>query len=411
MEIRIMRQIKDLKNKTVLLRVDFNVPIKNGKIIDDYKIKKTIPTIEHLAKKGAKIILISHLGRPEGFDKKLSLRPVAVNLEKILKKKIKILDLKNWEKTTKEIKAMKAGEAVMLENIRFLPGEEKNEKNLAKALATLADIFVLDGFAVSHRAAASVSGIARYLPAYAGLLLEDEIKGLAKFTESPKKPFTAVLGGVKMETKIPIIKNLLKKADYILLGGGIVNTYLWANGIKIGSSIIEKNLKKKAAAFGKNKKIIMPVDLIVGKKDGKNARVVDLSYENGKMKQIKITNSEGIYDIGPKTIELYSRYIKKSFILVWNGAMGYFERHPYEYGTYSIARLVAEKSKGKTFGAAGGGETIEVLKKLRLTDDIDLVSTGGGAMLEFLAGKNLPGVDAVRIGKKFRNFLSMFFSF
>ncbi len=401
-KVKSIQQVKNLANKNVLVRVDFNVPIKNGRVVDNYKIKKSLATIKYLTEKRAKVILISHLGRPEGVDKKLSLKPVAAELGKFLQKNVKLLDVleknsrvsndgtrHNFVKLKMQIDKLFPSDVVILENIRFAKGESDNSDKLSKELAGLAEVFVMDGFAVAHRQAASVTGVAKYLPAYAGLLLEEEIEGLNRSLNKPKKPFVVILGGVKMETKIPVLKNLLKKANYILAGGGIFNTYLWAKGYKVGGSLVDKNFKKEALRYCAKRNVILPVDVVVGTKDGKFAKAVDV-------KKLNLKKDQSIFDIGPKTIKLFSHYIKKANTLVWNGAMGYFEQHPYEYGTYSVARLVASRAKGKAFGITGGGETIEVLKKLRLMGDIDLASTGGGSMLEYLSGKKLPGIAALK---------------
>lgn len=380
MKIKIIKQIKDLKNKRVLLRVDFNVPVKEGKVKDDSRIVASIPTIKHLLKNGAKVILVSHLGRPDGVDKKLSLKPVAEKLSELIKKEVYFSNLTEFEKLTKIPKL------TLLENIRFFYGEEKNDKQFAKQLASLADIFVLDGFAVAHRDAASVSGVAKYLSTYAGLLLESEIINLNKLVSKPKKPYVAILGGAKIETKLPVLKSVLKRANYVLLGGGLVNICLWAEGYKVGKSLIDKKFKKEALQLTKSKKIIFPIDVVVGDIKGKKYRVVNLDKKNG------IKSTEAIFDIGPATIRLYAKYIKSAKTLVWNGALGYFEQKPYDVGTLSIARLVASRSKGKAFGVVGGGETIQTMEMVGMTDDIDFVSTGGGAMLEFLSGKKLPGL-------------------
>ncbi|TSC83762.1 MAG: phosphoglycerate kinase [Parcubacteria group bacterium Gr01-1014_13] len=390
MRIKSIEQVKNLANKNVLVRVDFNVPVKNGKVLDNYKIKKSLATIKFLVEKRAKVILVSHLGRPEGVDKKLSLKPVAAELGKFLQKNVKLFDVLDLKKTKTQIDKLFPSTVVMLENIRFVKGEPENSEKLAKELAGLAEIFVMDGFAVAHRHAASVTGIAKHLPAYAGLLLEEEIEGLNRSLQSPKKPFVVMLGGVKMETKIPVLKNLLKKANYILVGGGILSTYLWAKGYKVGGSLIDKNFKKEILRYCSKRKVILPVDVIVGTKDGKLARATEIKKLNLKNKEL------AVYDIGPRTIKLFSRYIKKANTLVWNGAMGYFEQHPYEYGTYSVARLLAARAKGRAFGITGGGETMEVLKKLHLIGDIDMASTGGGSMLEYLSGKKLPGIEVLK---------------
>ncbi|MDO9510042.1 MAG: phosphoglycerate kinase [Candidatus Magasanikbacteria bacterium] len=397
MQIKTLKSIKNFKGKRVLVRVDFNVPIKNGKIKELYKIEKSLPTIKFLINKGAKVILLSHLGRPQGLDKSLSLKPIAESLSILLNKKVGFADFnkikKNeenyWLDAKQNIVEMKNKDVILLENVRFIKGEETNDKVIAKKFAELGDIFVLDGFAVAHRDAATVSGISKYLPSVAGLLMEEEIVGLNKVMKKPKKPFVLVLGGAKMETKIPLLKHFIKLAHYILVGGGIVNTYLWAKGFKVGSSIVSKEYKKEVLYYGAKKNFILPLDVIVGTKDGKKCRVEDLN------KKFVLKKDEAIFDIGPKTITYYASFIKQAKTLAWNGALGFFEQHPYEYGTYSVARLLATKAKGPAFGVSGGGETVEILRKLELMEYVDLVSTGGGAMLEFLSGKKLPGVKVV----------------
>ncbi len=397
MKIKTINQIRNLKNKRVLVRADFNVPVKDGKVKEDARLLASIPTIEYLLKKGAKVILVSHLGRPEGVEEKYSLKPVALRLGELMKLKIEILDGNLTEIKQKLNKNI--GKLVLLENIRFYDGERKNDKKFAKELAGLADYFVLDGFAVAHRDSPSVSGVAKYIPAYAGLLLEKEIIGLSKALVKPKRPFVLVLGGAKMETKIPVLKNLLPKVDYVLIGGGIFNTYLWAKGYKVGGSLIDKDWKKEVLALLKNKKVVLPVDVVAGDEKGSKVRAVNLSKEKGfldSLRSLGMTDGEwAIYDIGPATIRLYAQYIKKAQTIVWNGAMGYFEQKPYDVGTMSIARLVASRAKGKAFGIIGGGETLQAMEKVKMTEFVDLVSTGGGAMLEFLGGKQLPGVKAV----------------
>ncbi len=397
MPIKSIKHVKNLSGKRVLLRVDFNVPIKGAKVADDFKIRQSLPTIKYLLQAGAKVILVSHLGRPKGAENSLSLKPVAKTLERLLKKTVKLLKikrLKDFKIVGERTQEMKDGEIVMLENIRFLSGEEKNKRKLAKNLAKLADLFVLDGFAVAHRAAASVSRVAKYLPAYAGLLLVSELENLTRVIEKPNKPLVVILGGAKVETKIPVLKNLLSQADHILIGGGILTNYLWAKGYKVASSLINKKYRRKILKYCSNKKVILPVDVVVGREDGREAKVQTVSSE------FKVRNSKlAIYDIGPATVRLFAKYIKGASTLIWNGAMGRFEQHPYEYGTYATAQLFAARSSGRAFGVAGGGETVEVFDQLGLSGDIDFISTGGGAMLEFLSGKKLPGVEAVS-GKK-----------
>lgn len=379
MELRGVKKAKHLLGQRILLRVDFNVPVKNGFVLDNFKIQASIPTIKFLLHSGAKIILVSHLGRPVKKDKKFSLLPVAVELEKLVGIKVHFGTLENrddWE----------GRKLVMLENIRFYKGEETNDLKFAKHLSQLADAFVLDGFAVAHRDCASISGVSKYLPSYAGMLLEKEIDGLSKAVLNPKQPMIVMLGGLKIETKLLILKNLLPKASKVLLAGEIFNTYLWAKGHGVGDSIIDKNLKSKVLDYLKNKKIIMPVDVVVGTDKGKNARVILLD------KKLNLKKGESIFDIGPKTVLLFAKYLKTAKTLIWNGAMGRFEQAPYYHGTYALVHLFASRSKGKAFGVCGGGETVEILRHLNILNEIDLVSTGGGAMLEFLSGKKLPGL-------------------
>lgn len=398
MKEKSIASLKNLSGKRVLVRADFNVPLKNNKIKEIYKIEQSLPTIKHLVKAGAAVILMSHLGRPKGVDKSLSLKPVATELKKLLNKEVvlinfgdaEVANLTKFKKFADKINTLPKGSVTLLENIRFIKGEEDNSPAVAKALAKIADLFVLDGFAVAHRNSASVSGVAKYLPAYAGLLLESELSGLGRLMSKPKKPFVVVLGGAKLETKVPLIKKLLPQASQILLGGGLANTCFWAKGYRVGGSLYDKGDKKIALSYLKNKKIILPVDVVVGTADGKNVRVLDTA-KNFKLNDKNIS----VYDIGPKTISLYAKYIKKANTLVWNGAMGMFEQAPYEWGSNAMARLFATRAKGKAFGVCGGGETVEIVKKLKLMSEIDLVSTGGGAMLELLSGKKLPGVSAV----------------
>lgn len=398
----------------MLVRADFNVPIKAGRVIDDYKIQRGLPTIQYLIQKGAKVILVSHLGRPLSFPKgtqELSLKPVRKQLEKLLEKKVALEkigrsgELKIIEQKTAR---MQEGDVLMLENIRFLSGEEKNDQKLAKQLSSLADLFVLDGFAVTHRQAASVTGVAKFLPSYAGLLLAEEIRVLTKALTKPKRPLTVILGGAKVETKIPILKNLLKVADHILIGGALASTYLWAKGFATGDSLVGREFKKEILRYCSARKIIVPVDVVIGQADGKEAQIVsidsksDLAYRQAGIRHRRQRDPAsgreniGIYDIGPATARLYAKHIKQAQTLIWNGALGMFEREPYQYGTYAIADLFAGRSKGRALGIAGGGETIEILKGRGIINEVDLVSTGGGAMLEFLSGKKLPGVEALK---------------
>lgn len=377
-----------------MVRVDFNVPIKKGIILDDLRIRAGLATIRYLVKRKAKVFIVTHLGRPHGtVVSDFTLAPVARHAAKLLGQPITFFNAAvtaNFVLLKTKLEKIGDGEVAMLENIRFSPDEDKNTGTLAQDLAAIADLYVLDGFAVAHRSAASVSGVAKFLPAFAGFLLGQEITGLSRAMEKPKRPLVAIVGGAKAETKIPVVKNLLPKADYILVSGGFYNTYLWAKGFAVGNSLIQPEFKKEVLQFAKNKKLIFPVDVVVGAVDGSGAEIVPIDA-NFAIKN----KSLAIFDIGPATVQLFSEYIKKAKTLIWNGAMGRFEVHPYEYGTYALTHLFAARSKGRAFGVVGGGETVQVFEKLGLAEDVDLVSTGGGAMLEFLGGKKLPGLIGI----------------
>ncbi|MEA3272815.1 MAG: phosphoglycerate kinase [Patescibacteria group bacterium] len=348
MKLKSLTAIRNLHCKRVLVRLDLNVPLRKKKVSDDWKIEKILPTLQYLIQKDAKVVIVSHLGRPNGKKKKkLSLQPVVNHLEKSLGKKVLFLkDKIGSKKLIKKISALNCGGVAVLENIRFYKEEEKNDKNFAKNIGELVDAYVNDAFAVSHRAHVSISAITKVLPSYAGLLLQEEIKNLDKILKNPARPFVVLLGGAKMSTKIPSIKDI--KADYILLGGALD---------KESKSMAKKLLKK----------VVFPSDDVVGKKGA-------------------------ILDIGPQTVLEYSKYIRKAQTIVWNGPMGYFEKKEFSHGTIALARLIASRSSGKVFGVVGGGETIEALKKTKMEQYVDWISTGGGAMLSFLSGEKLPGL-------------------
>lgn len=389
--MRSIKRLKNLKGKTVLVRVDFNVPVEGKKVMDDTKLRASLPTIEYLIKQKARVVVITHLGRPKGVVKaSLKLDPVAKALSNLLKKQVKKVLV---SKADTEVSHMKDGQVIMLENIRFSKDEKKNTGNLARTLAELGDLFVLDGFAVAHRAAASVVGIAAYLPSYAGLLLEKEIKGLSKVLHNPKAPFVACIGGAKIETKIPVLKHFIKRADYILAGGGLVNTYLSAKGYGVGDSLVDAAYKKEALAYCSKRKVITPVDVVVGNFEGTEYRIVKVK----KTKHRICKKGEMILDAGPETIQMYADHIRKAKTIVWNGALGYFEQEPYNIATMAVGGVIAEQARKRgVYGVIGGGETVQVMEIMGVLDDIDLVSTGGGAMLEYLAGKTLPGVAALQ---------------
>lgn len=383
--------LKNLKGKRVLVRVDCNVPVKAGKVLDDTKLRASYLTIQYLIKAGAKVILATHLGRPKGkVVAKYKVAPLAKYLSKLLKKKVSVI---TFAQAKKSIAKLRAGQVILLENTRFLPDEKGNKGTLGKRYADLADIFVSECFGVSHRGDASIVGPAQFLPSYAGFLLEQEIQALTKVSKNPKSPYVAIIGGAKTETKIPVIKNVLKKADQILIGGGIVNTYLAGLGYGVGASLVDAEFKKQAVELCKKKKVIKPVDVIVGDFKGKTYHIAEI----GKKKHAICSKNEMILDIGPETIQLFAAYIKKAKTIVWNGAPGLFEQAPYHIGTAAIAGCVAERAKLKSvYGVIGGGETIQSMEQFADLGNIDLVSTGGGAMLEFLAGKTLPGIAALQ---------------
>lgn len=392
MSIKSIKQIKNLKNKRVLIRVDVNVPIEKGKIVDDTRIREITPTLKFLMQKKAKVIVIAHLGRPEGkIVPELRMDPVAKRLGELLKKNVRKLDDFKGSGVAKEIAAMKDGGVIMLENIRFSPDESGNKGALSKELASLADIFVQDGFSVCHRADASVVGMAKYLPSYAGLLLEKEIKALEAVTKKPKRPLLAIMGGAKLETKVPVLQNISKIADAILVGGGIVNTLLLSLGYEVGASLVDKDQLAVAKKLARKKNIFLPLDVVVGARDGENWRVVTIEKKPHKICEA----NEAIFDLGPTTIERLRVSLPAAKTIVWNGALGYFEQPPYNEATYALAKMLANATRRGIFTVAGGGETVEVLAALKLTKKISFVSTAGGAMLEFLSGKKLPGIKVL----------------
>jgi len=386
--------LKDFKflNKEVLVRVDFNVPLdKNGKITDDTRIKAALPTIQHLIKNKAMVILMAHLGRPNGkINSKLMMDNVAKRLAKLLKKKIYKLDDCIGLDVENFVDKMVPGEIVLLENLRFYPEEKENSKEFAKSLASLAQIYVNDAFGTCHRSHASVDAVTKYLPSCAGLLVEKEIKDMSKALEKPKKPFIAIMGGVKVSGKIDAINNLLKKVDKLLIGGAMMFTFLAANGSDVGNSIVEHEKLSLAKKLLKNKKIILPVDTIVASNLKKNAKA--------KTSGIDVIEGIGL-DIGPKTIKLYKDIIKNAKTIIWNGPMGKFEWPKFAKGNNEIAKALA-KSKATTI--IGGGDSAAAVKKLKLEKKMTHVSTGGGASLDFFAGKKLPALSALENSYKNR---------
>ena len=392
-----MKYIKDLKNlnkKIVLLRLDLNVPLKNGEILDQTRIDKILPILSFLIKKKSKILVVSHIGRPKGkVDKDLSLKPVCENLEKKLNQRISliqddILDLK------KENLFINSNEQIIfLENIRFYDEEEKNDCNFSKNLSRLADIFVNDAFSCSHRAHASISKITEFLPSYAGIQLEKEINALTKITTEIKKPISCIIGGSKISSKVGIIKNLIPKFDNIIIVGGMANNILNYKGHPIGKSIKEINIEILVEEIFKTAKnysckILYPEDVVVGKS----------MNGNGEIKLLKnVKKDDFILDIGPKTINKIKDIIENSKTILWNGPAGYFENPSFALGSIEIAKKIVEKNKNEGFySVAGGGDTIAVINKINALNNFNFVSTAGGAFLEFLEGKELPGIKALK---------------
>jgi len=391
-----MRNIKEVSNlykKKILLRLDLNVPLDNEKITDTTRIDKIIPTLNFLLKKDAKIIILSHVGRPKGkIINKLSLKPICENLKNKLNEDVKLIT-KNLKMTSSADLFNKSDERiVMLENIRFYEEEEKNDNQFAKHLASLGDIYVNDAFSCSHRAHSSIDEITKFIPSYAGLQLSLEIEALIKITSEIKKPITCIIGGSKISTKIDIIKNLIPKFDNIVIVGAMANNIIKYKGHNIGKSIQENNcdeIIEEIFSISKNKscKIIYPEDVSVGKDLNGLSEIKELN---------DISKDELILDIGPRTIENIKNIIEKSSTILWNGPAGYFENQSFAKGSFEIAKKIIEKNKTNTiYSVAGGGDTVALLNSINAINKFNFVSTAGGAFLEYLEGKELPGIKAL----------------
>ena len=389
-----IKDFKDLNQKIVLLRLDLNVPLKQGIITDETRIDKILPTIQFLLMKKSKILIVSHVGRPKGnINKDLSLKPICENLEKKIKKKIQLVSDDIFKLKRKDLFKDPDNQIVFLENIRFYREEENNDLNFSKHLASFADLFVNDAFSCSHRAHASVCKVAEFLPSYAGLQLETEVNALKKVTTEIKKPITCIIGGSKISTKIEIIKNLIPKFNNIIIVGGMANNILNFNGNKIGKSIKEDNCGKIInEIFDTSKKyscvITYPEDVMVGK---------HMEDKSKKKELNEITDDDIILDIGPKTTKKIKDIIEKSKTVLWNGPAGYFENPNFANGSYEIAKTIIKKNKSKSiYSVVGGGDTIAVLNQINAIKDFNFVSTAGGAFLEYLEGKELPGIKALK---------------
>lgn len=391
MVLKTVRDV-DVQGKRVLVRVDFNVPIENGKVMDDWRLRATVPTIRYLTERGAKVILMSHLGRPKGKrDEKFSLRPIAQHLSELLGQQVKFADDCVGEVAEQAVAALQPGEVSLLENLRFHDGEESDDEAFAQQLAKLADVLVNDAFGAAHRAHASVHAIAKFLPPVAGLLMEREITHLGKLLQAPDKPFVAVLGGAKASDKIGVLRNLLDKVDALLIGGAMAFTFLKAQGYETGKSLVEEDKLELAKelldeAKAKGVELVLPVDVVVADRDSDDA-------ETQVVPANAIPTDKAGYDIGPETARLFADRIKAAKTVFWNGPMGRFERAPFKAGTKSIAEALAE-CQGVT--VVGGGETAAAAFEFGVADKVTHVSTGGGAALEFLEGRELPGIAVLK---------------
>ena len=378
-----LKSIKNVEivNKKVLLRLDLNVPMYNGCIQSDFRIKKSIPTILHLIKNNNSIIILSHLGRPdEGkTTPELSLRKISEYLAKELGFAVKFLE--NW------VNGFEIGrnEIVMCENVRFQNGEKENDKVLSKKIAALADIFVFDAFGTSHRKESSTYGVMDYIDSYSGLLVDDEINNANKVIHNEKKPLLTIISGAKISTKIKIISKLIHKSDFMILGGGILNTFLYALGYEIGKSLVEKEFINDAVKIIKSshfKKIILPEDVICSEPEKTN------QFKNKSVSMVQL--NESIFDIGKQTINKYKSIIESSKTIFWNGPLGYVEKKPFDIGTVEILKKIASSD---VYSIIGGGDTIPIVERLNLQNDVTYLSTGGGSLLKYMEGEKLPAIS------------------
>lgn len=384
-----------LKGRTAVVRADFNVPLNGGHVADDLRLRASLPTIDLLSGAGAKVVLLSHLGRPEGHDPSLSLAPVAARLAELLGKPVGFIPSQDPAQVAKAVADAPNGTVVLLENTRYLPGDEANDSALAASWASLGDLFVNDAFGVAHRAHASTSGLAEAMiakggEAVAGLLMAKELQFLVGALRDPERPFTGILGGSKISGKIGVISALLGRVDRLLIGGAMANTFFLARGYHVGSSLVEKDAIDLAHSLMEQggERLVLPVDCVVTHelKEGADARAVGLS---------QVTDEDKIVDIGPETRELFSDIVAGSRTILWNGPMGVFEIDPFGEGTLAIARAVADACDHGALGVIGGGDSGAAVDRAGVADRVTHVSTGGGASIKLLAGSKLPGLDSL----------------
>ncbi len=381
----------DLKGKRVLIRVDFNCPVKDGVVTDPTRIKAALPTIEYILSEGASLVVMCHFGRPKGEKKmEYSLLPVKNEFEKLLGRKVTLAPDVIGSEVDSLVSALKPGDVLMLENVRFYKEEEKNDPEFAKKLASYGDVYVNDAFGTAHRAHASTEGVAHYLPSYAGFLIEKEVKYMAPLLENPEHPFVAIIGGSKVSSKITVLESLVKTCDKIVIGGGMAYTFLKVQGHEVGKSLLEEDYLETAASFlakakEKNVEVILPVDHVCAKEFSETAEAITVST-------VDIPSDLMGMDIGPKTVELITKALKDAKNVVWNGPMGVFEFSQFANGTEKVAFALAESD---AVSVVGGGDSVAAINKFGLADKISHVSTGGGASLEFLEGKTLPGIKAL----------------